>query len=327
MREAVFLKQNQEKWQELEAQLGSHGSSADELAELYIKVTDDLAYARTFYPESKSYEYLNGLAVKIHSKVYRNKKEKVSRMITFWLTELPQVMYRHRKKMLFSFIVFIIATAIGALSAANDNQFVRLIMGDDYVDMTINNIKEGKPMDVYGHSGGTDMFFYIAFNNIRVSFWQFIMGITACIYTLIIEMENAIMLGSFQYFFYKYNMLQTSALAIWIHGTLEISAIIIACGAGFVFGSGLLFPGTYKRKDSITMGAKDGVKIIIGLIPVFLVAAFFESFVTRHYKFLGTWSLLFIVPSLAFVIWYFIIYPYRLNHDNTTQVPGTTPAA
>jgi len=314
MREAVFLKQNQQKWQLLEEQLNNHNASADELAELYIKVTDDLAYAKTFYPESKSFEYLNGLAVKIHSKVYRNKKEKVSRIIIFWKRELPQLMYRHRFKMLFSFSVFIIAVGIGILSAANDNQFVRLILGDNYVDMTIQNIKDGKPMDVYGKNGKGDMFFYIAFNNIRVSFFQFITGITACIYTLFNEIYNAIMLGSFQYFFFQYHLLQISMLTIWIHGTLEISAIIIACGAGFVLGSGILFPGTYKRRETLLMSARDGAKIIIGLLPVFLTAAFFESFVTRHYQALGYFSLLFILPSLAFIVWYFIIYPYKLNH-------------
>ena len=56
-----------------------------------------------------------------------------------------------------------------------------------------------------------------------------------------------------------------------------------------------------------------------GLLPVFLIAAFFESFVTRHYQFLGNWSLVFILSSLAFVTWYFIIYPYRLNHGNNTK--------
>lgn len=314
MREAVFLKQNQEKWEELEKQLNNPAASGDELAELYVKVTDDLAYARTFYPESKSLSYLNGLAVKIHSKVYRNKKEKVSRMVTFWQSELPIVLYRHRKKMLFSFIVFILATGIGVISAANDDQFVRLILGDGYVDMTINNIKQGKPLDVYGNSREGDMFFYIAFNNIRVSFYQYIGGLTAAALTLWNEMSNAIMLGAFQYFFYKYNLFRTSILTIWIHGTLEIAAIIIACGAGFVFGSGLLFPGTYRRVDSFLAGAKDGVKIIIGLVPIFIVAAFFESFVTRHYQFLGIWSLLFILPSLGFVIWYFVINPYKFKH-------------
>ncbi len=317
MREALFLQQNQQKWEELEQQLHNPEASADVLAELYVKVTDDLAYARTFYPDSKSFRYLNGLAVKIHSKVYRNKKEKVSRMITFWQFELPDVLYRHRKKMLFSLIVFLLATGIGVLSAANDDQFVRLILGDDYVDMTIQNIKDGKPLGVYGQARETDMFFQIAFNNIRVSFFQYITGIGAAIYTLINEMQNAIMLGAFQYFFFKYHLLTTSILAIWIHGTLEISAIIIACGAGFVFGAGLLFPGTYQRRQSVLMGAKDGVKIIIGLIPMFLIAAFFESYITRHYQFLGYWSILFIAPSLAFVVWYFVIYPMKFNDGST----------
>ncbi len=319
MREAVFLKQNQEKWQLLEQQMNNHEASADELAELYIKVTDDLAYARTFYPDSQSLQYLNSLAVKIHSKVYRNKKEKVSRLITFWQSELPEVIYRHRFKMLFSLVVFVLATGIGVVSAANDNQFVRLILGDTYVDMTINNIKEGKPMDVYGHTNEGDMFFYIAFNNIQVSFMQFVTGITACVYTLIIEMQNAIMLGAFQVFFYKYRLLTTSILAIWIHGTLEISAIIIACGAGFVFGSGLLFPGTYRRRDSFLSGAKDGIKIVIGLVPIFLFAAFLESFITRHYQLLAYWSLSFIIPSLGFVIWYFVFYPFKLYHGGTKK--------
>jgi uncharacterized membrane protein SpoIIM required for sporulation len=282
-------------------------------------VTDDLAYARTFYPDSQSYKYLNALAVKIHSKVYRNKKEKVSRMITFWQNELPEVMYRHRKKMLFSLIAFLIATGIGVISAANDNQFVRLILGDGYVDMTINNIKQGRPLDVYGHSNERDMFFFIAFNNIMVSFFQFVTGISACVYTLLYEMRTAVMLGAFQYFFYQYDLLGTSMLTIWIHGTLEISAIIIACGAGFVLGSGILFPGTYKRSHTLVMAAKDGAKIIIGLIPVFLVAAFFESYVTRHYQALGYFSLLFILPSLGFVVWYFVIYPITLHHGESKK--------
>jgi uncharacterized membrane protein SpoIIM required for sporulation len=312
MREAVFLKQNQEKWTELEKRLLDPHASADELAELYIKVTDDLAYARTFYPETKSYSYLNGLAVKIHSRIYMNKKEKASRLITFWTKELPGVMFRHRYKMLFSFIVFVVVTVIGIYSAAVDDQFVRLILGDRYVDMTIQNIREGKPLDVYGHSNEGDMFSMIAFNNIMVSFYEFMLGFSACIFTFVNEMQNAIMLGSFQYFFYQYHVLGTSMLGIWIHGTLEISAIIIACGAGFVLGSGLLFPGTYKRKTALLMSAKDGVKIVVGLIPVFLTAAFFESFVTRHYQFLGYYSLFFIIPSLVFVSWYFVIYPIKL---------------
>ena len=90
--------------------------------------------------------------------------------------------------------------------------------------------------------------------------------------------------------------------------------------AGFVFGSGLLFPGTYKRKESILRGAKDGVKIIIGLVPVFIVAAFFETFITQlmsqtvdkqNNGGMPVWvSILILTSSLAFIIYYFVIICY-----------------
>src|SRR3546814_12188447 len=89
------------------------------------------------------------------------------------------------------------------------------------------------------------------------------------------------MLGAFQFFFYQKGLLLTSVLSIWIHGTLEISAIIIAGSAGLVMGNSLLFPGTWSRLESFRRGARRGLKIVIGLVPVFITAALLEGFVTR----------------------------------------------
>ena len=68
------------------------------------------------------------------------------------------------------------------------------------------------------------------------------------------------MLGAFQYFFYQQHVLAASVLTIWIHGTLEISAIVLAGGAGFVMARGLLFPGTYSRAESFRHAAREGVQ-------------------------------------------------------------------
>src|SRR3546814_13017991 len=84
------------------------------------------------------------------------------------------------------------------------------------------------------------------------------------------------MLGAFQFFFYQKGLLLTSVLSIWIHGTLEISAIIIAGSAGLVMGNSLLFPGTWSRLESFRRGARRGLKIVIGLVPVFITAALLE---------------------------------------------------
>src|SRR6476646_2253054 len=60
-------------------------------------------------------------------------------------------------------------------------------------------------------------------------------------------------------------------------------------------------------------GGKDGLKIVIGLIPLFLTAAFFESFVTRYTEMPIAVSLFILLGSLVFLVWYFIIYPIKLH--------------
>jgi len=100
---------------------------------------------------------------------------------------------------------------------------------------------------------------------------------------------------------------------IWIHGTLEISAFIVAGAAGLVLGNSILFPGTHKRLHSLRRGAKDGLKMMVGLVPVFIAAALLESFVTR-YSSMPLWLSLFILlGSLTFLIWYFVLYPVKVH--------------
>jgi uncharacterized membrane protein SpoIIM required for sporulation len=313
MREAAFHRQNAEKWKQFETLLKSRRSAdPDQLADLYVHVTDDLSFARTFYPESRTTTYLNALAADIHQEIYRNKRERAGRIVAFWKHELPAIHYQHRRELLYSFIIFALAMVVGVVSAANDREFVRLILGDTYVNMTIDNIRRGEPMAVYGMMGELDMFLAITFNNIRVAFYAFAMGLLLSVGTVWVLFQNGVMLGAFQYFFHEYDLLWTSILSVWIHGTLEISAIVVAGCAGLVMGNAFLFPGTYTRLDSFRRGAVRGVKIVVGLVPVFTLAGFLEAFVTRHSDMPEALSIAIIVASLASIVGYVVIYPTLL---------------
>jgi uncharacterized membrane protein SpoIIM required for sporulation len=313
LREVTFLKKNADKWKQVESFLSAkEKTNPDTLADLFIELTDDLSYSRTFYPQSKTTQYLNSLTAKIHQAIYKNKKERKERFIQFWKVEAPFLFYKHRKEIIISFSIFILAMLIGVISTAGDTGFVRLILGDSYVNMTLENIDKGDPMAVYKKMNGVDMFMGITFNNIRVSFFAFIMGLLLSFGTAWILLYNGIMLGAFQYFFHLHGLLFESVLVIWIHGTLEISSIIIAGAAGLTLGNSILFPGTYTRRQSFIIGAKEGLKMIVSLIPIFITAGFLESFVTRHTGMPVVLSLVIILGALSFVIWYFIIYPKRI---------------
>jgi len=312
MREAQFLKQNKDRWQQYER---VPTNDPDELADRFVQLTDDLAYARTFYPKSKTVQYLNGLASRSHLAIYKNRKEKRSRFRSFWTTELPLVLARYRKDLLYAFLFFFIFFLVGWLSAAKDDHFIRLILGDSYVNMTNENIEKGDPFGVYKKEDPISMFIFIAFNNIRVSFITYVFGIFAGVFTVVLLLKNGIMLGSFMYYFFSKGLGQKAVLVIFVHGTIEISAIIIAGACGLILGKSWLFPGTYTRLEGLIRGAKDSLKIAMALVVFFLVAAFFESFVTRHTGMPVWLSGAILGGSLLLMAWYFVLYPQKVKRS------------
>jgi uncharacterized membrane protein SpoIIM required for sporulation len=294
------------------------------LASLFVQVSEDLSFAQSNFPDSKTTQYLNQIAGKAHKQIYRNKKEDKSRFVTFWTAELPIIIFQSRKELLYSLLIFGISALIGAFSSANDNEFVRLIMGDDYVNMTLNNMENEDPMGVYKKMKELDMFLAITVNNVRVSFTVFALGVFFSFGSAFLLFQNGVMLGSFQYFMHDQGWLVESLLTIWIHGTLEISAIIIAGAAGLVMGNSLLFPRTYSRLESFKRGAKKGIKIIIGLVPIFIIAGFLEGFVTRHTELPNLVRASIILLSLIFVLLYFVWYPLKLSKKYRIESPESS---
>ena len=95
MKEVTFIRRNIEKWKETEKVVEQADKlTPDRLADAYTELTADLAFAQTHYPSSRITIYLNNLASALHNVLYRNKKEKWTRIFTFWTQEVPQTMYQ-----------------------------------------------------------------------------------------------------------------------------------------------------------------------------------------------------------------------------------------
>jgi uncharacterized membrane protein SpoIIM required for sporulation len=312
MREVAFIKQNKEKWLEFEqAIFGKVKKNPDEMASLYIHLVNDLSYAQSYYPKSKTVVYLNYLASQIYQKIYKTKRTEQNRILYFFSEEVPLIVYQYRRYVLYAFVLFFLCTAMGVLSARHDLDFVRLILGDDYVNMTLANIKDGNPVAVYKSGSNWGGFIAITMNNLYVGVQCFIWGIFLGIGTFYILLQNCIMLGSFQYFFYQEGVFWESVQGIWIHGSMEIFAIVIETAAGFILGASILFPKTYSRMNSFKIGFKDGLKIFLSTIPFTIAAGFLEGFVTRYSLEMPNWLNVFIIlGTLSLISFYFLIFPF-----------------
>lgn len=309
MKESKFIEQNKEKWLEAEDILTSKQKDTDKLSSLFVQLVDDLSYARTFFAHRYITVYLNQVATKFSALIYTRKRSKWSSFVSFWKEELPQIVLYCRYELLISLLVFLLAVAIGVVSSANDPDFAASILGESYIRMTKEYINSGDPMAVYKSSASGEMFLQITMNNVYVSFLVYMSGLVFGLGTLSLLLYNGIMVGTFQYFFYQHGLLGESMLAIWLHGTLEISSIIIAAGAGLTLARGIVLPGTYTRTQAFFIAASRSVKLLLGTIPIFIFAAFVESFLTRYTEVPGLIRLAFILISLCFVVGYFIVYP------------------
>lgn len=313
MLENKFVAQNKDKWQTLERLLAEPASNPNEVTDSFIQVSEDLSYARTYYPNRSVRIYLNDITQRIFHILYKSEKNSWVRFRNFWEFELPAMMYLARKELLVSCLVFIVSMGIGILSCRQDPTFVNLILGENYVETTLANIESGDPMAIYKQSKEVGMFLGITVNNVRVALFTFVLGIFLGLGTAGFLMFNGIMVGCFQYFFIQKGLFTISFFTIWLHGTLEISSIIIAGAAGFTLGKGLLFPATYSRFQSFQMGAKRGVWIMLGIIPVFVVAGFIEGFLTRYTQMPNLIKGAIILFSFLFIVFYFVVYPFVVS--------------
>lgn len=313
MREVSFIKQNKDNWLEFENYLyQGRDVDAHRLSELFDKVTNDLAYAQTYYPKSKVNVYLNALASNAYLKVIKPKTTYGS-IISFWREDVPKITYKYRKVIYATFIVFLIMVGIGVLSSLYDESFVRSILGDSYVDKTIENIEKGDPAAVYTNQtvyGDIGSFLAITINNIRVGLLMYISGITMGLGTLKILFSNSIMIGSFITMFHQHDVLAESMTAVWIHGAMEIFSIVIEATAGFILGLGWLFPGALTRKQAFFLTGKESLMIVLSTIPFTIAAGLMEGFITQLYNELPLIISVGIISlTLGIISYYYLIYP------------------
>jgi uncharacterized membrane protein SpoIIM required for sporulation len=317
MREVAFIKQNKEKWIEFEKFTKNKGKStikSDELSTLYIQLMNDLSFAQTYYPKSKIVNYLNQLATQIYVSIYKTKRTDSNRLVHFFKTEVPLLVYQYRTYFYATFILFFLFLGMGILSAKYDNQFVRLVLGDDYVNQTLENIKKGDAVAIYKSGSNWGSFIGITMNNLFVGIRSYFYGLFCGFGSAYSLFMNTIMLGSFQYFFYDRGVLLESVKGIWIHGSMEIFAMIIEAACGIVMGFAILFPGTYTRLESFKIGFRKSFKIFLSTFPFTLAAGFLEGYITRFSNVLPTWAcFLIIFSTLGIISFYYLIYPFIVH--------------
>jgi uncharacterized membrane protein SpoIIM required for sporulation len=117
-------------------------------------------------------------------------------------------------------------------------------------------------------------------NNASVALKGFAFGITAGLGTLAVLWQNMIMLGVFLGTGTQLGAFDRMLAVVAPHGFLEILCIILAAGAGFVIAQSILDPGDWTRAQSLALGAREAIKMAVGILPWLLLAALIEGYLS-----------------------------------------------
>jgi len=316
MRESKFILQNREKWQKYEAGIRNDSLPAEEMERAFVELNDDLAYARTFYKNRAVRLFLNNLLAPVYNRIYSTRKWNWAGLKTFFLHDAVLMNFRARKYLLFSLIVVLLGFFIGFIGTQANMDFATTILGEDYVRITEYNISHGDPLAIYKYQNPWDMFAKIAVNNLKVAFYFFLFGALFCVGSIYLLLANGIMLGVFTYIFTSKGLTNEYFLTVYQHGTLEILSMVIEGAAGIMMGAGFLFPGTKTRMRSIQDNAKTSILMFLVCIPIIVLAAFIESYLTRFTEIPAALRLAIIFLSFCFMLGYFVILPWLKFRKN-----------
>ena len=254
-----------------------NGLGRDELRELvllYRQVANDLSVVRQDETARYTAHMLNQLLGRTHNIIYSSRKRSAPGILTFLRHDYPRHFRQLLPYTLGALALFAAGLLLGAILTVSRHGFMESFLGPRMVEtihrreMWTHSIVGMKPQESSR----------IMTNNLTVTFITFAAGITAGLGTLWLIFFNGLLMGVIATACQQAHMSRDLWSFVCPHGSLELPAIFIAGGAGLRLASGLLFPGLYRRRDSIALAGGEAVRLVAGVIPMLIVAGTIEGF-------------------------------------------------
>jgi len=275
-----FISERKNVWQRLEELLQLldrmtlrklHREEVRELGRIYRRTASDLAIARAESRDPRLINYLNSLVIRAHGRIYRADGDWLPRISGFFTHDFPQTFRRTWRYTATAFAVFIVFTAVAFFGTRHDPDFSEFA--------GISQIWRAENIETHRHwwerlnqasqIGSSQIFT----NNIQVTFYAFALGAVFGLGTLYVLASNGASFGAIIALTYRAGFGNDLLLGFVIsHGVIELTCIFIAGGAGLLIGTALLMPGNLSRADALKSRGMDAVRLIVGCIPLLVVA-------------------------------------------------------
>jgi uncharacterized membrane protein SpoIIM required for sporulation len=329
--ERSFINKKRASWERLSLIIerakngGLRQLSAEELpalGALYRRAASDLAYARAQEANPSLVLYLNELVGNAHGVLYQEDSGGWSRASHFLVYGLPDVLRRRMPFVATAFLLGVLGAWLAYALVHHDPRQLSLFLPPEFQDSFDAWKKAFADHGDISAGEGINFSSQLITNNTKVGIIAFATGITL-IGPIYFMFYNGCVMGALIAVVQPTHHLTSMWAGILPHGVCELSAIFIDGGAGLCIGWALIAPGIYSRKDALIVAGKDAVKLMVGTVPLYIIAGIIEGNVSHsslpHF-------VKFSLAAIQFAALMLYIYGSRPAKSARTTTTGPYPA-
>ena len=279
---------------------------------LYRLLCSDLAFARSHFPGQSVTAFLNDLVGRCHPYLYKRKGFQWRDVKQFFAVYYPALCRKHARFFLVVATVFITISLLGFALSFLVPELETVFLSPEM----IAGLKEGHlwTESLFAVLPASVASAAILTNNISVTFLAFALGVSV-IGTLYVLLLNGMMLGVILGVCYQYNMTLVLLSFVSPHGFIEITAILFSGTAGLLIGKAWMDPGELSCGDALREKSGDAVRLVVGMIPVLILAGLVEGFYSPRNDF-PLWAKLAVGLTLAALLYSYCFFPHRAARTN-----------
>lgn len=318
MRQEHFIARHRQSWDDFERWLAErgerpraarkqrdwHGLRDEDVPGLYRKICQQLALARRRGYSPQVTGRLQDLMQRGHNALYRNAPTRWRAALAFLGGGFPRLVRSQWPCMLVSLILFALPLVTMFVVLQSRPELVHAVFSPEQLGELESMYNPADSDNKLGRDSGTDlaMFGHYIYNNISIGFRTFASGLLAGVGSALVLVMNGVIIGSVAGHIQHIGYGDPFWRFVAGHGSFELTAIVIAGGAGLQLGLNLLAPGNRRRRDALVEAGKRGGLLSLGVLAMLVIAAFIEAF----------WSSIGSIPasvkfSVGGVLWFVVL--------------------
>lgn len=260
-------------------------SGVREFVAQYRDVAGDLARLRTASRGSEMDEvfYLNRLVAGAHNLLYRRRTIAPAEVVRYMFVDVPREIRASALPILLAAVLMFGPAAIAGTAVLHDPAVAATLLPPAMLDRADDGVRRAKSGD--GYIEDPQLFrpvmaTAIIANNVQVAIAAFASGVTAGVVTAYLLVSNGISFGAVFGLYGSKGIASLLLAFVAPHGVLELTAICIAGGAGFLLAAALLIPGDRTRRRALVENGRRAIRLVAGAALLLLIAGSLEGMVS-----------------------------------------------